>query len=70
MSRENKQENGKRAARAPSLNCQGFCTELQEAQQGKQRNWKNAVHTQAGSFNIIGLTKEWYVNKNVLVLLK
>lgn len=40
MSRENKQKNGKRAVRALSLNHQGFCVKLQEAQQGKQRNWK------------------------------
>lgn len=40
MSRENKQENGKRAVRVLSLKCHGFCIELQEAQQGKQRNWK------------------------------
>lgn len=44
MSRENKQKNGKRAIKALSLN-QGFCVKLQEAQKGKQRNWKNCTYT-------------------------
>lgn len=36
----------------------------------KTKKLENAVHIQVGNFDIIGLTKEWYINKNALALFK
>lgn len=56
MSREKKQKNGKRAVKALSLN-QGFCVKLLRSTARQKKKLENAVHTQEGNFNILGLTQ-------------
>lgn len=70
MSRENKQANGKRSVKSIKFELPRFPYINTRSITRKTKKLENAVHTQARSFDVTGLSKEKYINKNILELFK
>lgn len=69
MSRENKQANGRRSVKSIKFKLPRFLYINTRSITRKTKKLENAVHTQA-SFDVTGLSKEKYINKNILELFK